>query len=355
MTRLASTIDGVIGVDTHRDTLAAAATDPVGGVLAQTSAGADAAGYQRLLSFAQARVPGRRCWAVEGAGSYGAGLAAFLQAHGERVVEIGRPRRPVRRSGAKSDALDAVRAAREALACDHLVAPRRRGDREALRVLLATRHSACRAKVSAINQLKALIVGAPEELRAELRGLGTKRQVHRCARLRERPTRSLEHRMTVRVLRLTAQRIQLLAAEAAELRAVLDRLVAAIAPWLLELPGVGPISAAQVLVSWSHAGRLRSGAAFAALAGASPIPASSGQVTRHRLNRSGDRQLNRALHTVAVARLRDDPDTRAYALRRRTEGKSTRDVRRCLKRAVARQLFKLLERHDRPAVEVLRA
>ena len=239
MTRLASTIDGVIGVDTHRDTLAAAATDPVGGVLAQTSAGADAAGYQRLLSFAQARVPGRRCWAVEGAGSYGAGLAAFLQAHGERVVELGRPRRPVRRSGAKSDALDAVRAAREALACDHLVAPRRRGDREALRVLLATRHSACRAKVSPINQLKALIVGAPEELRAELRGLGTKRQVHRCARLRERPTRSLEHRMTVRVLRLTAQRIQLLAAEAAELRAVLDRLVAAIAPWLLELPGRG--------------------------------------------------------------------------------------------------------------------
>ena len=193
-------------------------------------------------------------------------------------------------------------------------------------MLLATRHSVCRAKVSATNQLKALIVGAPEELRAELRGLGTKQQVHRCARLRERPTRSLEHRMTVRVLRLTARRIQLLAAEAAELRAVLDRLVAAIAPWLLELPGVGPISAAQVLVSWSHAGRLRSEAAFAALAGANPIPASSGQVTRHRLNRSGDRQLNRALHTVAVARLRDDLDTRAYALRRRTEGKSARDI-----------------------------
>jgi transposase len=182
------------------------------------------------------------------------------------MVEIGRPKRPTRRSGAKSDALDAVRAAREALACDHLVAPRRRGDREALRVLLATRHSACVAKVSAINQLKALIVGAPEELRAELRGLGTNQQVRRCAGLRERPTRSLEHRMTVRALRSTAQRIQLLAAEAAELGAELERLVAAIAPWLLELPGVGPISAAQVLVSWSHVGRLRSEAAFAALA-----------------------------------------------------------------------------------------
>jgi transposase len=322
-------------------------------VLAQTSVSADAAGYQRLLAFARVQVPGRRCWAVEGAGSYGAGLAAFLQAHSERVVEVGRPKRPPRRTGAKSDALDAVRAAREVLAHDHPLAPRRRGDREALRVLLATRHSACVAKVSAINQLKALIVGAPEELRAELRGLATKRQITRCARLRDRPARSLEHRMTVRALRSTAQRIQLLAAEAAGLRAELERLVAAVAPWLLELPGVGPISAAQILVSWSHAGRLRSEAAFAALAGVNPIPACSGQVTRHRLNRSGDRQLNRALHTVVVARLRDDPQTRAYAARRRGEGKSVREIRRCLKRAVARQLFKLLEWLDRPGVELV--
>jgi transposase len=219
-------------------------------------------------------------------------------------------------------------------------------------VLLATRHSACAAKVGATNQLKALIVGAPEELRAELRGLATRRQVARCAALRDRPARSLEHRMTVRALRSTAQRIQLLAAEAAGLRAELERLVAAIVPWLLELPGVGPISAAQVLVSWSYAGRLRSEAAFAALAGANPIPASSGQVTRHRLNRGGDGQLNRALHTIVVARLRDDPEARAYAARRRGEGKSTRDVRRCLKRAVARQLFKLLERLDRPGVQL---
>jgi transposase len=350
MTRLADTVDGVIGVDTHRDTLAAAVTDRVGGTLAQTSVRADAAGYRHLFAFARAQAPGRRCWAVEGAGSYGAGLAAFLHAQGERVVEVARPKRPPRRSGAKSGALDAVRAAREALAHDHLLAPRRRGDREALRVLLATRHSASVAKVSATNQLKALIVGAPEELRAELRGLGTSRQIARCARLRDRPTRSLEHRMTVRALRSTARRIQLLAAEAAGLRAELERLVAAVAPWLLELPGVGPISAAQVLVSWSHAGRLRSDAAFAALAGVNPILA-SGQVTRHRLNRSGDRQLNRALHTIVVARLRDHPQTRAYAARRTAEGKSTRDIRRCLKRVVARQLFKLLERSDRSAVE----
>src|SRR6266540_1418541 len=133
------------------------------------------------------------------------------------------------------------------------------------------------------------------------------------------------------------ERIQALAAEADQLQAELAALVGAVAPWLLEVPGVGPSSAAQVLVSWSYAGRLRSEAAFAALAGANPIPASSGQVTRHRLNRSGDRQLNRALHTVVVARLRDDPGTRAYAARRTAEGKSARDIRRCLKRAVARQ------------------
>jgi transposase len=354
MTRLADTVDGVIGVDAHRDTLAAAATDRIGGTLGQTAAGAELAGYQGLLEFGRALVPGRRCWAVEGAGSYGAGLTDFLQAHGELVVEIGRPKRPARRTGAKSDALDALRAAREALACEHLVTPRRRGDREALRVLLATRHSACRAKVAAINQLKALIVGAPEELRAELRGLGTKRQIARCAVLPERPTRSLEHRMTVRALRCTAHRIQLLAAEAAELQDEIGRLVAAVAPWLLELPGVGPISAAQVLVSWSHAGRLRSEAAFAALAGVNPIPASSGQVIRHRLNRGGDRQLNRALHTVALVRLRDDPATRAYAARRRAEGKSPREIRRCVKRAIARQLFKLLQQLDRFDTEVVR-
>jgi hypothetical protein len=155
MSRLADTVDGVSGVDTHRDTLAAAATDRGRRTLAQTAAAADLAGYQRLLEFAQAQVPGRRCWAVEGAGSYGAGLTSFLQARGEWVVEIGRPKRPPRRTGAKSDALDALRAAREGPACD---TPGRR-----LGVVATggaagaagTRHSACRAKVSAINQLKA--------------------------------------------------------------------------------------------------------------------------------------------------------------------------------------------------------
>jgi transposase len=265
------TVDGVIGVDTHRDTLAAAATDRVGGTLAQTSAAADLAGYQELLGFAQAQVPGRRCWAVEGAGSYGAGLTAFLQARGERVVEVGRPKRPARRTGAKSDALDALRAAREALACDHPVAPRGRGDRQALQVLLATRHSACRAKVSAINQLKALIVGAPEELRAKLRGLASKRQITRCASLRDRPAQSLEHRMTVRGAALDRPPHPTAGRRGGRPVGRAGAAGGRGGAWLLELPGVGPISAAQVLVSWSHVGRLRSDAAFAALAGANPI------------------------------------------------------------------------------------
>jgi transposase len=351
MATLADQVDGIIGVDTHRDTLTAAAVTAVGGVLGQLVVAADAAGYQRLLGFARAQVAGRRCFAVEGAGSYGAGLVRVLVERGERVVEVDRPKRPVRRGG-KSDELDAVRAAREVLARECLAAPRRRGDRQAMRVLLATRRGAVTARTCALNQLKALIVGAPEELRAELRGRSTIGQVRYCAALRDRPARSLEHRMTVRVLRCTAQRVQALTAEAAELQVEIDKLVRAAAPWLLELPGIGPISAAVVLVSWSHAGRLRSEAAFAALAGVNPIPASSGQVIRHRLNRGGDRQLNRALHTVAVVRLRDDPETRAYAARRRAEGKSVRDIRRCVKRAVARQLFKLLERLDRPGVEL---
>jgi transposase len=251
---------------------------------------------------------------------------------GEQVVEAGRPKRPPRRTSPKTDAIDAVRAARDALGQppEQLPAVRRRGDHQALRVLLTTCRTALAARTAAVNQLKALVVVAPEELRAELRGLPTKRQIAVWAALRDRPTKSLEHRMTVRALRCTARRIQALQAEAVALLAELERLVAGIVPWLLELVGVGPVSAAQLLVSWSHAGRFRSEAAFAALAGTNPIPACSGQVVRHRLNRSGDRRLNQALQTIALVRLRDDPEARTYATRRTAEGKSPRDIKRCL-------------------------
>jgi transposase len=179
-------------------------------------------------------------WVVQGAGSFGAGLAGFVQQRGERVLEVGRPKRPASRAGANSDSFDAVRAAREALGQERLAIPRRRGQREALRVPLTTRCCATLAPVATIGQLKALIVGAPEELRAELRGRNTASQVHYCARLRARPTRSLEHQATVRALRATTQRIRSRQAEANHLHAELTTLVGAMAPWLLEVPGVGP-------------------------------------------------------------------------------------------------------------------
>ncbi|XER99814.1 transposase [Streptomyces sp. S1D4-11] len=256
-------------------------------------------------------------------------------------------KRPAVRGGRKTDILDAVRAAREALATEHVIHPRRRGEREAL-LLVATRQSAVLACTAAINLLKALIISAPDELRVELRGMKSKDQIAHCAKLRDRPTQDIEHRMTVRALRSAAHRIEALRSEAKELEAELFALVRTVAPELLALQGIGPISAAQILISWSHAGRFRSEAAFAAFAGVTPIPASSGLTNRHRINRSGDRQLNRALHTTSLIRIRLDPATRAYVARRISEGKTARDAQRCLKRAICRQLFKLLERGDHP-------
>jgi transposase len=201
MTMLAEQVEGVIGVDTHRDTLAAAVVTPIGAVLAHTDVTADARGYRELFEFARRHVPGARCWALEGAGSYGAGLAAFLDAEGERVVEVCRPKRPAQRGGRKTDSLDAMRAAREALASEQLIHPRRRGEREALRVLLTTRHSAVLAAAAAINHLKALIVSAPEDLRSELRGKSSTAQIACCAELDDRLDSPLEHRMTIRAMR----------------------------------------------------------------------------------------------------------------------------------------------------------
>jgi transposase len=340
---LTADTDHVIGVDTHRDHHTLAVVDRNGGTDKNVKIPTDAFGYRRMLAFGREHAPGRRVWAIEGTGSFGAGLTAYLLEHEERVVEIDRPQRPARRNGAKTDELDAVRAAREALSREHLAQPRRRGDREAIRVLMTTRNAAMVARTKAIGQLKALIVGAPEQLRQHFRGLGTDAQLERCSRLRTIATHSAEHRATVRALRTCARQALFLEAQATDLESELEELVVATAPQLLAQPGVGVITAAQLLVSWSHAGRLRSEAAFAALAGVAPIPASSGQVTRHRLNRSGDRQLNRALHTVVLSRLQHHRPTRNYAARRTTEGKTPREIKRCLKRAVARQLFRLLE------------
>lgn len=343
MPMLTGAVDAVIGVDTHRDKHSVAVVEPTGGQLASIELAADAFGYRRMLAFARTHAPGRRAWAIEGTGSFGAGLSTYLLEQGEWVIEIDRPARPARRNGAKSDELDAVRAAREALSREHLAQPRQRGDREAMRVLLSTRAGTIRARTKAICQLKALIVSAPEQLRNQLRRGSTDEQLDRCARLRTLPRHDVEHRCTVRALRVCARQALFLEAQAADLESELEELVTAAAPQLLNLPGVGVISAAQIIVSWSHAGRIRGESAFAALAGVAPIPASSGQIIRYRLNRGGDRQLNRALHTIVLSRLMHHPPTQQYAARRSADGKTPREIKRCLKRAVARQVYRLLE------------
>ena len=343
MTMLAERIDAVIGVDTHKASHTAAVVTPTGGVAAHLTVPSDALGAKRVLAFARRHAPARRVWAIEGTGSFGAGLTTYLLEQGEWVVEIDRPRRPTRRNGAKSDELDAVRAAREALSREHLAQPRRRGSREALRVLLVTREGAVVERTRAVSALQALVVNAPEQLRDRLRHLGTRELVLRCARLRSSPTPSLEQRATIAALRSTARRALACEAEATDLESALEVIVMQERPELLAEPGVGVITAATILDAWSHAGRIRSEAAFAMLAGVAPIPASSGQTVRHRLNRSGDRQLNRALHTIVLSRLQHHAETRTYAERRRAEGRTDREIRRCLKRFVARGLFRLLE------------
>ena len=278
-----------------------------------------------------------------GTGGYGAGLTRFLAAHNERVVEMDRPKRVARRHGAKSDPIDAIRAAREALGRDQLAQPRAAGQRAALAVRLTARRSAVHAATDAQRQLHALVVAAPDPLRTRLRGLTTARLVSTCGRLRQQAAWDIETAATAASLRALARRIQLLDVEIAEHTRAVTALVRAWRPDLLSRTGVGPIVAATVLCAWSHPGRCGSDAAFAMLGGAAPIPASSGQTVRVRLNRSGDRHLNQALHLIVLTRLRYDPATRAYATRRRAEGKTNREIRRCLVRYVARQLYRLLE------------
>lgn len=349
MLALEGKVDYVIGVDTHRDSHTAAVLELGGGVVDSIMVPSDAFGAKKILGFVLERAPSRRVWAIEGTGSFGAGLTTFLLERGEWVVEVDRPRRLATRNGAKSDELDAIRAAREALSREHLAQPRRRGEREAIRVLLVTRKGAVQARTEAIAFLKALLVSAPEGLRHHFRRMTTDEQLARAARLRTGPGQSTEHRATIVALRSTARRALALEAEAADLESQLELLVTEMAPALLAEPGVGVISAAQILNAWSHPGRLRSEAAFAALAGVAPIPASSGQVVRYRLNRGGDRQLNRALHTVVLCRLSRHEETRVYAARRLAEGKTPREVKRCLKRHLARRLFRLLEQSQATA------
>jgi transposase len=340
---LADEVDYVVGVDPHRDAHALAIVHAgTGGAVGSAQVTANARGYAQALRLAEREAPGRRAWAIEGTGSYGAGLARFLAKRGEWVLEVGRTRRE-RRSHAKTDALDALRAARSMLGEAELASPRAAGEREALRALMVARAGALAAKKAGLCQLRALLVTCPEPLRGELRSLTRARLLRRLAAVRPHRHADAELRGTLIALRALARRVQALTAEEHELKREVQALVARLAPALLDEPGVGPVAAAQVLLSWSHRGRFRGEAAFARLAGTAPIPASSGLLHRHRLDPGGDRQLNRALHAVIVSRRKNHAPTIAYIERKTREGKSTREAIRCLKRYLARSLFRALE------------
>lgn len=325
-----------IGIDTHRDKHLAVALDRLGGGLGSCVVTADAKGYLSLWRWAQEL--GEPVFAIEGAGSYGAGLARFLVAADAAVFECERPRRADRRRG-KSDLIDATLAAGRLLGGKPLARLRGGGGREDLRLLLLERRGAVRARTAALNQLRAVIVTAPDTLRAQLRRLNSDQLARHAARLRDRPD---ESQTTRRVLRRLARRAQQLSQEIDELDRELETLVTTLAPELLQESGVGPVCAAQLIVSSGDPTRMASEASFAALAGTSPIEASSGLHQRHRLNRGGDRQLNRALHVIALHRVRWHPETSAYHKKLLATGKTPREARRCVKRMLARYFHRQL-------------
>jgi transposase len=345
----------VIGVDTHTDTHAATLIDEVGAVVAQTEYPATPAGYTQLQTWAEKLTPtGQRVfWAVEGTRSHGHGLTRHLHTAGHRVVEAPKPDTSRRRRRGKSDPLDATHAAQTALAVDRdptarHAQPRADGPREALRMLLVTRRHDTDMRTATVNLFKSLLLGAGQ-LREKLRALTTTGQVKAVSALPEDPTADLETQVRIQALRRTATTIrdlnQAITANDRQLRTLVNQAC----PGLLDLPGVGPVTAATLLTVWSHHGRIHSEAAFAALGGISPLPASSGRITRHRLNRGGDRALNAALHTIVTARRRmGHTPTSHYITRRTTEGLNPKEILRCLKRYAIRNLYRFIETNTIP-------
>jgi transposase len=336
----------ILGVDTHLDFHVAVALDHLGRRLGESSVPATVKGYERLLRWAERFGP-VRCVGVEGTSSYGAGLARHLGAKGIDVLEVERPkhrRRSSRSNVEKSDPSDAEAAARAVVAGEASGVPKSGdGEVEMIRTLRAARRSAIKARTQAANQLQGLRVTAPEQLRHRLRGLSTKELVSVAARFRLGDDPRDVPTATKFALRSVARRYEALSEEIADLDVHLDRLVAQVAPELLSLAGIGTDSATTLLiVAGDNPQRLGSEASFANLCGVSPIEASSGKVVRHRLNRGGNREANRALYMICLARMRRDPRTQEYVARRTQEGKSKREIVRCLKRYVAREVYRVL-------------
>ena len=332
------------GVDTHGRTHHAAAIDGAGRLLGDAEFAATATGYAALRAwlagFGRAVKVG-----VEGTGTYGAGLARHLGDHGIEVIEVDRPDRKTRRRQGKSDPIDAIAAARAVLAGTATGAPKTRtGPVEAIRALRVARRGAVKARTAALNQLHGLLVSAPEPLRAELAGQSTAELVGRCAGFRIDPARLLEPTTGTRAaLRAITRRVQALEEEIALADARLRPAVTTVAPRTAALFGAGPDVAGQLLVTvGDNPHRLRNEAALAHLAGISPLPASSGRTDRHRLNRGGDRAANSAIHRIVLCRMRYDERTRAYVTRRTAQGLSKREIMRCLKRYIVREVHTAL-------------
>ncbi|MEU4541708.1 IS110 family transposase [Streptosporangium sp. NPDC023825] len=332
--------DVVVGVDTHKDVHVAAVISRLGERLAHQSFPTTAAGYRQLLNWARSFGVLRRA-GVECTGSYGAALSRFLRREGIQVIEVNQPDRAMRRKQGKNDAVDADAAARAVLSGRAITMPKTgEGPAADMRVLRLAKDSAVKARTQAVNQLKAVLVGTDPELRESLSSLSSSVLIVRCAELThvEDPA--------VFTLRLLARRIQQLTQEVKELTQRIAGCIRVFRPELLEVIGVGPDSAAALLIAaGDNPDRLASEASFAALCGVSPVEQSSGKTQRRRLNRGGNRQANAALYRIVITRLRRDQRTRAYLERRTKDGKSKREIIRCLKRYVAREIY----RHIQPA------
>jgi transposase len=331
------------GVDTHRDSHTAAALNHLGAVLGTATFGTDRAGYDQLLSWLKGFGP-LEAVGVEGTGSYGAGLARHLQAAGIEVREVIRPNRQHRRRYGKSDPADAVAAAKSVLNGQADAQPRGGvGPIESIRLLKIARNSATKHQTAVTNQIRAVIVTAPDPLRTQLKGQSITRIVNTATRWR--PTDVTDPYQAAKLaLKTLARRHHNLTTEIKQLDQHLKQLVKAAAPpALLEETGIGTQTAADLLIATgSNPHRLHTEAAFAALCGVSPVDASSGRQQRHRLNRGGDRQANAALHRIIIVRLRYHQPTRQYMARRTTQGKTKKEIIRCLKRHLARTIHKHL-------------
>lgn len=334
----------IVGVDTHADTHHVAVITEHGRPLADAEFVATGSGYRKIVEFA-------RCHGevvavgVECTGTYGAALTRVLRSEGFAVVEVNRPNHGQRRLRGKSDPLDAYEAAQAVLSERCTAIPKDKdGPVECLRVLRASRTSAMKARTAAINQIRDLLVSSPEGIRAKYRGMVTSAMIATMSR--SQPTGHLADpaHVTAWTLKKLARRYQALSDEIADADAALKEILDSYAPLLCDLPGVGVEVASQLLVTvGDNLERVGSEAQFAALVGVAPVPASSGKTSRHRLSRGGDRNANKALHHVVMVRMGSDPRTKTYVAKRTLEGKDKREIMRCLKRYVARELYRQIK------------